>query len=82
MFLSSIFRQTLASVSNVTIELYDTDGAVGAARAAGMGISFYADSKEAFSSLEKIAVIEPEHEKREQYLEAYYRWGNHLRQIV
>ena len=82
MFLSSIFRQSLASVSNAVIELYDTDGAVGAARAAGMGIGFYADSKEAFSSLEKIAVIEPEHEKREQYLEAYTRWTNHLNEII
>ncbi|SHM03764.1 xylulokinase [Chryseobacterium polytrichastri] len=82
MFLSSIFRQSLASVSNAVIELYDTDGAVGAARAAGMGIGFYADFKEAFSSLEKIAVIEPEHEKREQYLEAYSRWTRHLNEIV
>ncbi|KPH13282.1 xylulokinase [Chryseobacterium sp. ERMR1:04] len=82
MFLSSIFRQSLASVSNAVIELYDTDGAVGAARAAGMGIGFYADSKEAFSSLEKIAVIEPEQEKREQYLEAYSRWTRHLNEIV
>ncbi|WP_294283710.1 FGGY family carbohydrate kinase [uncultured Chryseobacterium sp.] len=82
MFLSSIFRQSLASVSNAVIELYDTDGAVGAARAAGIGIGFYADSKEAFSSLEKIAVIEPEHEKREQYLEAYSRWKNHLHEII
>ena len=82
MFLSSIFRQSLASVSNATIELYDTDGAVGAARAAGMGIGFYEDSKEAFSSLEKIAVIEPELEKREQYLEAYERWQDHLKEII
>jgi len=82
MFLSSIFRQSLASVSNATIELYDTDGAVGAARAAGMGIGFYEDSKEAFSSLEKIAVIEPESEKREQYLEAYERWQDHLKEII
>lgn len=82
MFLSSIFRQSLASVSNAVIELYDTDGAVGAARAAGMGIGFYADSKEAFSSLEKIAVIEPETEKREQYLEAYTRWKRHLNEIM
>lgn len=82
MFLSSIFRQSLASVSNSTIELFDTDGAVGAARAAGMGIGFYADSKEAFSSLEKITVIEPEHEKREQYLEAYERWKDHLQEII
>ncbi len=82
MFLSSIFRQSLSSVSNAVIELYDTDGAVGAARAAGMGIGFYADSKEAFSSLEKIAVIEPEHEKQEQYLEAYTRWKHHLNEII
>jgi len=82
MFLSSIFRQSLSSVSNATIELFDTDGAVGAARAAGMGIGFYADSKEAFSSLEKITVIEPEHEKREQYLEAYERWKDHLQEII
>lgn len=82
MFLSSIFRQSLASVSNAVIELYDTDGAVGAARAAGMGIGFYADSKEAFSSLEKIAVIEPETEKKDQYLEAYTRWKRHLNEIM
>ena len=78
MFLSSIFRQSLATVSNAVIELYDTDGSVGAARAAGMGIGFYADSGEAFASLEKIAVIEPETEKRDQYLESYYRWKSHL----
>lgn len=82
MFLSSIFRQSLASVSNAVIELYDTDGAVGAARAAGMGIGFYADSSEAFASLEKIAIIEPEHEKRDQYLEAYSGWQDHLQAII
>jgi xylulokinase len=47
-----------------------------------MGIGFYADSKEAFSSLEKIAVIEPETEKREPYLEAYSRWKQHLNEII
>lgn len=78
MFMSSIFRQTLSSVSNAVIELYSTDGAAGAARAAGMGIGFYADSKEAFSSLEKLTVIEPELDKREQYIEAYERWKNIL----
>lgn len=82
MFLSSIFRKSLAGVSNAVIELYDTDGAVGAARAAGMGIGFYADSKEAFASLERIAVIEPQLEKRDQYLEAYSRWKSHLNEII
>ena len=37
MFLSPIFRNTLAGVTGATIELYDTDGSVGAAKGAGMG---------------------------------------------
>ncbi len=82
MFLSSIFRQSLSSISNSVIELFDTDGAVGAARAAGIGLGFYKNSQEAFSSLEKIAVIEPETEKRDQYLEAYSRWRDYLKQVI
>jgi len=27
-------------------------------------------------------VIEPEHEKQEQYLEAYARWKYHLNEII
>jgi len=74
MFLSSIFRQTLASVSGSTIELYDTDGATGAAKGAGIGAGIYASNKEAFASLEKLAVIEPETQRKDEYQEAYLRW--------
>ncbi|MDR1675934.1 MAG: carbohydrate kinase [Tannerella sp.] len=74
MFLSPIFRQTLAGVSGATIELYNTDGAAGAAKGAGI----YASGKEAFASLERLAVVEPEPESREQYEAAYRRWKNHL----
>ena len=35
MFLSPIFRDTLAGVTGAVIELYDTDGSVGAAKGAG-----------------------------------------------
>lgn len=76
MFLSPVFSQTLASVSDVTIELYNTDGAAGAAKAAGIGIGIYSTPQEAFASLEKLAVIEPEKDKRAQYREAYERWKN------
>ena len=41
MLLSPIFRETLAGISRATIELYNTDGAVGAARAAGVGSDYY-----------------------------------------
>jgi xylulokinase len=78
MFLSPIFRQTLASVSGATIELYNTDGAAGAAKAAGIGVGIYASNKEAFASLEKLAVIEPEATQKQQYREAYERWKSLL----
>jgi xylulokinase len=74
MFLSPVFRQTLASISGATIELYDTDGAAGAAKGAGIGAGIYKDNKEAFASLEKLAVVEPEVAKKPQYQEAYERW--------
>ena len=51
MFLSDIFRNTLAGVSGATIELYETDGSVGAAKGAGMGCGIYKDNNEAFASL-------------------------------
>ncbi|NDV94909.1 carbohydrate kinase [Dysgonomonas sp. 521] len=76
MFLSPVFSQTLASVSDVTIELYNTDGAAGAAKGAGIGIGIYSTPQEAFASLEKLAVIEPEKDKKAQYREAYERWRN------
>ncbi|MDR1809152.1 MAG: carbohydrate kinase [Prevotella sp.] len=79
MFLSPIFRQTLASVSGATIELYNTDGAAGAAKAAGIGAGIYKDNREAFASLEKLAEIEPETMKQQQYREAYEKWKSILK---
>lgn len=74
MFLSPIFRTTLASISGSTIEFYNTDGSVGAARGAGIGIGYYKTTEEAFASLQKIAVIEPDIQNKEKYHEAYQRW--------
>ena len=74
MFLSPIFRNTLAGVTGATIELCDTDGSVGAARGAGIGAGIYADNKEAFASLKKLQVIEPVAKDQAAYREAYQRW--------
>ncbi len=73
MFLSPLFRDTLASVSGATIDLFDTDGAVGAAKGAGIGAGIYADNNEAFASLRKIEEVHPAAD-RTPYLEAYARW--------
>ena len=74
MFLSPIFRDTLAGVTGATIELCDTDGSVGAARGAGMGAKIYADHREAFATLKKLQVIEPVAKDQPAYREAYERW--------
>ncbi len=74
MFLSPLFRDTLAGVSGATIELYETDGSVGAAKGAGIGAGIYKDNNEAFVTLKKLAVIEPDEKKRDEYLNAYAEW--------
>ena len=78
MFLSPLFRDTLASTSGATIELLETDGSVGAAKGAGIGCGMYKDNVEAFSTLKKIAVIEPDTAKAQQYKDAYEKWKAEL----
>ncbi len=78
MFLSPIFRETLASVTGAVIELYDTDGSVGAAKGAGMGAGIYKDNREAFATLAKLQVIEPDETRKSAYCEAYERWKSYI----
>lgn len=73
MFLSPIFRDTLASTSGATIKLYDTDGAVGSAKGAGIGAGLYQSAADAFKTLKLIDTIQPA-EDRTPYIEAYNRW--------
>ena len=82
MFLSPMFRDTLAGVSGATIELYDTDGSVGAAKGAGMGCGIYKDHDEAFATLKKLAVIEPCEKDRDAYLSAYAAWKEALGKVL
>ena len=77
MFLNSTFRQTLATVTGASIELYETDGSVGAAYGAGIGAGIYLDSDEAFKTLKHIATTEPVADS-EPYMKAYHLWVERL----
>ena len=79
MFLNPVFRDTLASTSGATIELYETDGSVGAAKGAGMGAGIYKDHDEAFATLKKLAVIEPDSRNEAAYKAVYERWKEVLK---
>ena len=74
LFLSPIFRQTLANITGATIELYNTDGSVGAARGAGIGAGIYSNAEEAFSTLKKIQIITPIEADIEATKAAYEKW--------
>ncbi len=82
MFLSPIFRNTLASITGATIELFDTDGSVGAAKGAGIGAGVYRDNNEAFASLERLEIIEPDANNAMQYADAYSLWKNRLEKEI
>jgi len=78
MFLSPIFRDTLAGTTGATIELYDTDGSVGAAKGAGIGAGIYRTPAEAFVSLRKLSIVEPDLKNEDAYKSAYERWKSKL----
>ena len=82
MFLSPIFRDTLAGVSGATINLYDTDGSIGAARGAGIGAGIYKDHNEAFATLEKLQTVEPSEKDSTAYQAAYLQWKERLKAII
>lgn len=82
LFLSPIFREALAGVTGTVIELYDTDGAVGAAKGAGIGAGIYKNAEEAFASLKKINVIEPDGLKADAYCGAFDNWKECLEKAM
>jgi xylulokinase len=78
MFRSNVFREAVSCVTGAVINLYNTDGSLGAARGAGIGCGYYKSEKEAFNGLRSVGVTEPDKTKTEAYEEAYYRWRNLL----
>lgn len=82
MFLSPIFRDTLAGITGATIELYNTDGSVGAARGAGVGSGYYKSFNEAFSNLKKLDTIIPDNSKKADYQDAYNNWKTELEKAI
>jgi xylulokinase len=82
MFLSKTFSETIAGVLNAPIELYNTDGAQGAARGAGIGAGLYKDPKKAFTGLKVEATIEPKKETAAAYKAAYGQWVKALERHI
>jgi xylulokinase len=80
MFLSPLFAEAFATVTQTTVELYNTDGSQGAARGAGIGSGVYKSPDEAFVGLEPVKTIEPNEKLSSAYREAYEGWEEVLKQ--
>ncbi len=74
MFLSPIFAQTFANFTGAVVELYNTDGSQGAARAAGVGAGIYSSFTESFTGLERTRSIEPQPSEQDHYEAIYQHW--------
>ncbi|MBN1302061.1 MAG: carbohydrate kinase [Melioribacteraceae bacterium] len=82
MFLSPLFCEALSNTCNISIELYNSDGSIGAARGAGVGAGIYKDLSEAFNGFEKIRTYTPDKQKVELYTAVYKKWEMHLNNIL
>ncbi len=80
LFLSPLFRQLLANTSTIPIELYNSDGAIGAAIGAAIGFGAM-DFTDAFRGLEVIGVTEPA-TNNTSCQEAYQNWIKALETIA
>jgi xylulokinase len=78
MFLSDVFAEAFANTTGCVVEMYNTDGAIGAARAAGVGAGIFSDHKESFRGLELVKKTEPDPEKVKAYGDAYANWKEKL----
>jgi len=75
MFLSDTFCQALTHVTNLELELYDTEGSVGAAIAAGIGLGTF-NAQNAFVGKQPVQTIKPG--KLTQYEDFYQQWKQRL----
>jgi xylulokinase len=77
LFQSQIFSTTIATLLDCKIEMIETNGAIGAARAAGVSIGYYGSEQKAFEKLEVIKTYKAD-PNNQPYLKAYELWKKDL----
>ena len=80
MFLSEVFVDAFVNTLDTPIELFDTDGSIGAAKGAGVGMGFYSNTKEAFINFKPIRKQVPGNSKI--YDDAYLNWKQSLNKFI
>jgi len=73
-FLSPLYRETLATVIGTAIELFDTGGTTSMVKGACVGVGIYKTPEETLSSLKRIATINLNSSLIDEYEIANQRW--------
>ncbi|WP_298315139.1 FGGY family carbohydrate kinase [uncultured Aquimarina sp.] len=81
LFRSEIFSNTVSTLIDQEIEIYNTTGAIGAARAAGWTHGAFNDFGEMIIKNDKVMTYHPLHNS-DDYQSAYQRWKNELNRIL
>ena len=81
LFQSEIFSQTIANLLNYEIEVVKTTGAVGAAKASGIGAGIYQNLEEAMTKNDIENVFKPE-SNSEIYHQVYEAWEKDLKRLI
>ena len=81
LFRSSIFSSTVSSLIGQPIQIYNTTGAIGAARAAGIENNSIEDYSQSIAMIDQVAEVVPEKNKS-PYFEAYQNWKEQLKKTL
>lgn len=81
LFLSPVFRESFRHAAGVELEIVDTDGAVGAARGAAVGVGFWTLPELATRGLPPVSLPEDETDPK-AVRRAYSHWEATLRQQI
>ncbi|MBW1294450.1 xylulokinase [Aquimarina litoralis] len=81
LFRSEIFSNTVATLINQEIEIYNTTGAIGAARAAGLSDGTFEDFGTMITKNDHVMTYHPL-QNRDDYKEAYANWKKELNRIL
>ena len=80
MFQSPVFAEAFVNATNVPVELYNSDGSIGAALGAGIGSGVFPDAAAAFAGLQPVQLIEPT--KAREYDGLYEEWKSILQTFL
>ena len=81
LFRSNIFSNTISTLSNMEIEIHDTTGAYGAARAAGFNSQNFKSYSDNVTKNDYTESFVPQKDKS-SYIESYENWKKNLEKII